>query len=107
MSITTDSRVRIPAHPGEVLLEEFLKPLGVSRNRLSREAGLPLSAVSALVSGQRAVTASTALRLGRYLGTTPEFWMNLQVNHDLGRARAELGARVNVEVRPAARAAGG
>ena len=99
MSTTTEQK-RLRAHPGEVLREEFLAPLGVSRNRLSREAGLALSAVSAIAAGRRSVTAETALRLSRYFGTTPEFWLNLQAAHDLSRARATLGGRVEREVRP-------
>jgi len=100
VSITTEQPVRVAVHPGEVLLEEFMKPLEISRNRLSREAGLPLSAVSAIVARERAVTAVTALRLARYFSTTPQFWMNLQSQHDLTRAEAEYALRVKAEVRP-------
>lgn len=101
MSINAEIRMR--THPGEVLLEEFMAPLGVSRNRLSRDAGLPLSAVSALAAGQRAVTAETALRLARYFGTSAEFWINLQTAHDLSRAEAEAGAEIARDVRPLVR----
>ncbi|MGJ3232232.1 MAG: HigA family addiction module antitoxin [Oceanicaulis sp.] len=98
MSTITETRIR--THPGEVLREEFLTPLGVSRNRLSRETGLPLSAVSAITSERRAVTAETALRLARFFGTSAQFWMTLQANHDLSRAEAEAGERIERDVRP-------
>lgn len=103
MSTIIETRRR--THPGEVLREEFLTPLGVSRNRLSREAGLPLSAVSALAAERRAVTAQMALRLARFFGTSAEFWMNLQTAHDLSRAMAETGEAVERDVRPLARSA--
>lgn len=99
MSTITDP-VRLRTHPGEVLREEFMTPLGVSRNRLSREAGLPLSAVSAIAAGRRAVTAETALRLARYLGTSAQFWLNLQSAHDLAAAQAAVGEAIARNVQP-------
>jgi addiction module HigA family antidote len=72
-----------PVHPGEVLLEEFLIPLGLSQHRLAVEIGVPAPRINAIVHGKRAITADTALRLARYLGTTPMFWINLQTRHDL------------------------
>ncbi|MCC5996716.1 MAG: HigA family addiction module antidote protein [Oceanicaulis sp.] len=99
MSTITDP-VRLRTHPGEVLREEFMAPLGVSRNRLSREAGLPLSAVSAIAAGRRAVTAETALRLARYFGTSAQFWLNLQSAHDLAAAQAAVGEAINRQVQP-------
>lgn len=99
MSTITDP-VRLRTHPGEVLREEFMVPLGVSRNRLSREAGLPLSAVSAIAAGRRAVTAETALRLARYLGTSAQFWLNLQSAHDLAAAQAAVGEAIARNVQP-------
>lgn len=99
MSIITEAG-RLKTHPGEVLREEFLQPLGVSRNKLSRETGLPLSAVSAIASEQRAVTADTALRLARFFGTSAEFWLNLQSAYDLSEARQRAGDAVAREVRP-------
>ncbi|WP_233205069.1 HigA family addiction module antitoxin [Alkalicaulis satelles] len=99
MSTITEP-VRLRTHPGEVLREEFMKPLGVSRNRLSREAGLPLSAVSAIAAGRRAVTAETALRLARYFGTSAQFWVNLQGAHDLAAAEASVGGEIARHVRP-------
>lgn len=101
MSIVTENRqVRIRTHPGEVLREEFMAPLGVSRNRLSRETGLPLSAVSALAAERRSVTADTALRLARFFGTSAEFWVSLQSAYDLSAAEQRSGDQVRREVRP-------
>ena len=79
---------RIPTHPGEVLLKEFLRPLGTSQLKLSRQLGIPLQRVNEIVRGKRGVTAESALLLSARLGTSPEFWLNLQAAHDLGRARA-------------------
>jgi antitoxin HigA-1 len=79
---------RIPTHPGEILLEEFLRPLGTSQVEFSRQLGIPLQRVNEIVRGKRGVTAETALLLSARLGTSPEFWLNLQAAHDLGRARA-------------------
>jgi addiction module HigA family antidote len=78
-----------PVHPGEVLKEEFMKPLGLSANKLARAIRVPPNRVSAIVNGERSVTADTALRLAKAFGTTPEFWLNLQRQHDLDRARDE------------------
>ncbi len=78
---------RVPTHPGEVLLEEFLRPLGTSQLEFSRQLGIPLQRVNEIVRGKRGVTAETALLLSARLGTSPEFWLNLQGAHDLGRAR--------------------
>jgi addiction module HigA family antidote len=77
-----------PISPGEILLEEYLKPLGISQNRLSRDLDIPVSRVSEIIRGTRAITADTALRLGEYFGTTPEFWLNLQIHFDLRRLRS-------------------
>ena len=74
-------------HPGEVLLEEFLKPLGISQNRLARAMGVPPRRINEIVHGKRAVTADTALRLARALGTSEQFWMGLQADYDLEEAR--------------------
>jgi addiction module HigA family antidote len=77
-----------PIPPGEILLEEYLKPLGISQNRLSRDIDIPVSRVSEIVHGARTITADTALRLGEYFGTSPELWLNLQTDYDLRRVRA-------------------
>ena len=74
-------------HPGEVLLEEFLKPLGISQNRLARTMRVPLRRINEIVHGKRAITADTAIRLARALGTSEQFWMGLQADYDLEEAR--------------------
>lgn len=88
-----------PIYPGEILLEEFLKPLGVSQNRLARDIGVPVSRVAGLVKGERSVTADTALRLARYLGTSPDVWLGLQMEYDLRRARRAHGSDIDRQVR--------
>ena len=80
-----------PIHPGEILLEEFLGPLGISRVRLARDTAMPASRVGKIVAGERAINADTALRLGRYFGMTPQFWMNLQSSYDLRQAEQAAG----------------
>lgn len=70
-------------HPGEILLEEFLRPMNISQNKLAMDIHVPAPRINAIVRGQRAITADTALRLGKYFGTSPEFWSNLQTNYDL------------------------
>jgi addiction module HigA family antidote len=72
-----------PIHPGEILLEDFMKPHGISINRLARDLAVPPGRISAIVNGKRAITADTALRLGKYFGVTPETWMGLQADYDL------------------------
>ena len=76
-----------PIHPGEILLEEFLKPLKISQNALSRDLDVPLQRINQIVLGKRGITVDTALRLGKYFGTTPELWLNLQSRYDLEMAR--------------------
>lgn len=87
-------------HPGEVLREEFLAPLGITMYRLAKDTGMPADRVGRLVKGTRSFTADTALRLARYFGTTPEFWMNLQARYDLEEARDEVGKAIEREVKP-------
>jgi antitoxin HigA-1 len=89
-----------PVHPGEVLLEEFLKPIGLSQNRLSLEVGVHPRRINEIVLGKRRITADTALRLARYFGTSPQFWMGLQNDYDLDVASETLGDRLDLEVRP-------
>ena len=72
-----------PVHPGEILLEEFLKPLDVSQYQLAKELGVPARRISEIVHGRRRISADTALRLARYFGTSERFWMNLQTRYDL------------------------
>ncbi len=76
-----------PIHPGEILSEEFLQPLGISINRLAREISVPPGRISTIVNGKRAISADTALRLSAYFGTSPELWLNLQTDYDLRLAR--------------------
>jgi addiction module HigA family antidote len=87
-----------PVHPGEVLHEEFLKPLGVSQYRLAKEISVPPRRVNEIVHGSRAIAADTALRLARYFGTTDRFWLNLQARYDLEVERDRLGSRLEREV---------
>ena len=88
-----------PIHPGEILAEEFMKPLGISINRLARDLHVPPNRIHAIVHGARSITADTALRLGTYFGTTPDTWLYLQVEYDLRLARRiaadEIAKRVH------------
>ena len=93
---------RVTTHAGEVLSEEFLVPLGMSVNALAMALRVPATRIGAIVKGERAVTADTALRLARFFRTSPEFWMNLQAMHDLTRARQENGRTIERDVRPRA-----
>jgi addiction module HigA family antidote len=88
-----------PIHPGEILSEEFMKPLGISLNRLSRDLGVPPNRVHAIVHGTRSITADTALRLGAFFGVAPETWLNLQTEYDLRVARRISGAEIARTVR--------
>ena len=87
-----------PVHPGEVLLEEFLRPLGLSQYRLAKDIGVPPRRINEIVHGKRAVTADTALRLARYFGTSARFWLNLQTQYDLDVQSDILGDRLEREV---------
>jgi len=93
-----------PVHPGEILREEFLEPMGVTAYRLAKATGMPIQRVSAIVNEKRSITADTALRLGRYFGVDPQWWMNMQAYFDLETARRELGKRLDSEVHPMAKA---
>ena len=88
-----------PVHPGEIL-RETLDDLGLSMNQLAQEIHVPANRISAIVAGKRSVTGETALRLARYFGTTPGYWMNLQARFDLESARDEWEAKVEAEIRP-------
>jgi antitoxin HigA-1 len=104
-SSTTTKRAapnRVTTHPGEVLSEEFLDPLGMSANALAMALRVPATRIGAIVKGERSVTADTALRLARFFGTSPEFWMNLQAMHDLTKARLENGKTIKRDIRPRA-----
>ena len=88
-----------PVHPGEILLEEFMKPLGLSQNRLGRDLGVSPRRINEIVHGKRSVTADTALRLSRYFGTSAEFWLGLQSDYDLDTASDRLAERILREVK--------
>ncbi|MBI5419804.1 MAG: HigA family addiction module antidote protein [Deltaproteobacteria bacterium] len=88
-----------PVHPGEVLLEEFLKPMELSQNRLALNIGVPPRRINEIVLGKRRITAETALRLARYFGTSPQFWLGLQTDYDLDVTNEELGGRLEQEVK--------
>lgn len=90
---------RPPVHPGEILLEEFLKPFGLTQYRLAKDIAVPARRINEIVLGKRGITADTALRLGRYFGTSEAFWMNLQVHFDLELERDRLGNRLVQEVK--------
>ena len=95
-----------PLHPGEVLREEFLEPLGMSAYALAKALFVPLNRITAILAGERAISADTALRLGRFFGTTPEFWINLQGTYDLEVTRLEHGDEIAAEVGPRNRISG-
>ena len=89
-----------PVHPGTLLKEEFLLPLTLSANQLSLHLHVPAGRIAQIVKGQRGITANTALRLARYFGTSPEFWLNLQQRYELQCAEDEIADLIEVEVRP-------
>ena len=89
-----------PLHPGEILLEEFLKPMELSQNRLALSMSVPARRINEIVLGKRGVSADTALRLARYFGVTPQFWLGLQMDYELDRAEDKLANRLDREVRP-------
>lgn len=93
------TRARKPVHPGEILLEEFLKPMGVSINALAREVAVPPNRISDIVNGKRSITADTALRLGKYFAVSPETWLNLQVDYDLRLAKRTTWLKAEPRVR--------
>ncbi len=87
---------RLPnIHPGEILLEEFLKPMGISQNKIARDVGVPPRRINEIVHAKRAITADTALRLAKYFGMSESFWMGLQADFDLEEARRGLGRRLD------------
>lgn len=96
--MTAKKKLLKPIHPGEVLLEDFMKPLGISINRLARDILVPPGRISVIVNGQRAISADTALRLGKYFGISPEIWIGLQGNYDLRVAQRIIGSEVEKRV---------
>jgi len=93
---------RVTTHPGEILAEEFLRPLAMSAHALAMALHVPATRIGAILKGERSVTADTALRLARFFGTSAEFWINLQSMHDLTKARKESGGLIEKDVRPRA-----
>jgi addiction module HigA family antidote len=91
-----------PIHPGEMLREEFLAPLGISAYRLAKDLAVPVTRIQDIVAERRGISGDTALRLARYFATTPEFWLNMQRDYELEAASIELGDRLESEVQPRA-----
>lgn len=87
-----------PIHPGEVLLEEFIKPIGLSQNRIAGDIHVPPRRINEIVLGKRRITADTALRLGKYFGTSPQFWMGLQSDYDLDVEQDHIGKKIETEI---------
>lgn len=96
-----------PIHPGEILREEYLVPLGLTANALAGALGVPANRITMLVREARSITADTALRLARYFGTTPELWLTLQAQYDLRVAEREVGVTIRREIKPRRVAKGG
>ncbi len=94
------ARVLEPIHPGEILREEFLKPMGISINRLARDIVVPPGRISEIVNGKRGITADTALRLARFFGTSPEVWLGLQADYELRVAKQTSGKEIERRVHP-------
>ena len=92
------SKALPPIHPGEILLEEFLEPMGISQYRLAKATSVPARRINEIVHGKRSITADTALRLSRYFGMSDRFWMNLQSRYDIELEKDRLGSRLNEEV---------
>ena len=88
-----------PVHPGEILREEFMLPMGLTSYRIAKDIGVPLPRIHDIVNEKRGISADTALRLGRYFGTTPDVWLSIQARYDLDVAEDRLGDRLNTEVK--------
>jgi addiction module HigA family antidote len=97
--MATKARMLDPIPPGEILFEEFMRPLGLSINALARALAVPANRISGIVNGQRAISADTALRLGKYFGTSPEIWLDLQSDYELRVARQTTWRRVEATVK--------
>lgn len=89
----------LPIHPGEILLEDFLKPMNISQNLVAQSINVPLQSIDEIIQGKQSITADTALRLGRFFGIEAQFWLNLQTRYDLEVAREALSDRLDREVR--------
>jgi addiction module HigA family antidote len=88
-----------PITPGDVLIEEFLVPMGISQNQLAKDINVPANRISQIIHGKREISADTALRLGRYFGIEPEFWMNLQLRYNMKIAISKVGEKIEQEVK--------
>jgi len=88
-----------PITPGDVLLEEFLRPMEITQNQLAKDINVPANRVNQIIHGKRKITADTALRLGKYFGIEPEFWLNLQVHYNMKIARSKVGKKIEKEVK--------
>jgi addiction module HigA family antidote len=99
ITIKTMPKTLSPIHPGEILKEEFLRPLKITEYRLSKDISVPPRRINEIVHGTRAVSADTALRLARYFGTSPEFWLNIQARYDLLKEENKLKNRLQIEVK--------
>jgi addiction module HigA family antidote len=93
------TKTLFPITPGNILLEEFLKPMNITQTQLSRDINVPPNRVSQVIHGKREITADTALRLGKYFGIEPEFWLNLQVRYNMKIARSKIGKKIEKEVK--------
>ena len=91
---------RVTTHPGEMLREEFMIPLGLSANQLAMETGMPATRIGEILHERRGVTADTAMRLARYFGMSPQFWLNMQSTYELSKLQVERGKQIEREVRP-------
>jgi len=96
--MTVNRKRLAPIHPGEILLEDFMRPMDISINRLARDLLVPPNRISAIVNGRRAITADTALRLAKYFGVSPQTWMGLQADYDLRVAQREIGPTVEKRI---------
>ncbi|MGI6386002.1 MAG: HigA family addiction module antitoxin [Desulfomonilia bacterium] len=94
-----DKKVK-PIHPGEILFEDFLKPMGISQYRLAKDTNVSARRINEIVQGKRSITADTALRLARFFGTSPELWINLQAHYELEIAKDSLNERLIKEIKP-------
>jgi addiction module HigA family antidote len=99
----TVSKRLAPVHPGEILQEEFIEPLEITQYRVAKATGVPPRRINEIVHGKRAISADTALRLAKFFGTTPEFWLNLQARFDLEKARDKSGDEIEADIVPLAR----
>ncbi len=95
-------RKQAPVHPGEILLKDFLEPLEITQYRLAKDIKIDPRRISLIIQGERAITADTALRLARYFGNSPQFWLGLQLDHDLDCEQDKIGKRLEKEVQPRA-----